>query len=71
MTTLTCDHCESEIDVEIDPKCAMYWNGSTDVMCAECRERAYQKWQESRLEDWPVDTERLREAFRIKRGWRA
>ena len=60
MTTLTCDHCESEIDVAKDPKCVVYDpSGATDVSCAECRERIYYRG----LESWS--------RYQIKRGWRA
>jgi len=59
--TLTCEHCDSEIDVEKDPKCVSYDpSGATDVMCAECRARAY---DEQVSEHWAPNM--------IKRGWRA
>jgi hypothetical protein len=42
MTTLTCDDCESEIDVAKDPRCLVVSvTGHTDVMCEACRERAW------------------------------
>ena len=40
--TLTCEHCESEIDVAKDPHCIQ--NGGMDVICAACRQREYEKW---------------------------
>ena len=50
MTTLTCDHCDSEIDVAEDPKCLFYEpSGATQVMCVGCRERAY---DEQVFEHW-------------------
>ena len=43
--TLTCDTCESEIDVAKDPRCVVYDpSGATDVKCAECRERSFWSW---------------------------
>jgi fermentation-respiration switch protein FrsA (DUF1100 family) len=72
--TLTCDTCESEIDVATDPRCVVYDpSGATDVICEACRERAWDRWQESTLAgEWPPsDLDRLREAYRVKRGWRA
>jgi hypothetical protein len=45
--TLTCDHCDSEIDVEKDPRCVVYDpSGATDVICEACREfnRAHAIW---------------------------
>jgi len=73
MTLITCQHCDSEIDVADDPRCVAYDpSGATDVMCAECRLRAFNLGQERSFEGWPPSlTERLREAYRIKRGWRA
>jgi hypothetical protein len=70
--TLTCEHCESEIDVAKDPHCVVYDpSGTTDVICEECRERAFDRWM-SFVEDWPPSLiEQQREAYRIKRGWRA
>ena len=62
MTTLTCEHCESEIDVEKDPGCIQ--DGGLDVMCESCRELAYQRWLMNVL--WEQH-----ESHRIKRGWRA
>jgi hypothetical protein len=57
--TLTCEHCESEIDVFMDPHCVVYDpSGATGVICADCRAKI-------------AEHERLREAYRIKRGWRA
>ena len=75
MTTLTCDHCEAEIDVALDPRCVVYDpSGATDVICEACRERAWRRWEESTLavkRDRPYGiTERFREAYRIKREWR-
>ena len=61
MTTLTCEHCESEIDVAKDPNCVVYGpSGSTEVNCESCRDFIYEQWKM-----------RGREAYRIKRGWRA
>ena len=74
LTTLTCDHCESEIEVEKDPRCVVYDpSGATDVICEACRERAWDRWQESTLagEEPPSLIEQQREAYMIKRGWRA
>jgi hypothetical protein len=70
MTTLTCDHCESEIDVEKDPKCVVYDpSGATDVICAECRERA---WKQCIVDGgWADHPEYQRVRQGIKRGWRA
>jgi hypothetical protein len=68
--TLTCEHCESEIDVAKDPRAVVYDpSGATDIYCADCRERDFFRW----LEDLPVSMgEKLREAYMInKRGWRA
>ena len=74
MTTLTCEHCESEIDVAADPGCVVYDpSGATDVMCENCRERAYDRWQEDAMagDGPPSLVEQQRQAYRIKRGWRA
>jgi len=73
MTTLTCDHCESEIDVKKDPKCVVYDpSGATDVICESCRERAWERWQEDAMAgDGPPSLIEQRQAYRIKRGWRA
>jgi len=61
--TLTCEHCESEIDVAKDPGCVVYDpSGATDVKCESCRQREWESWQVSTLIcDWPSIT-------RIKRG---
>ena len=60
MTTLTCDHCESEIDVAKDPRCVVYDpSGSTEVICEACRVLICER------------RKRTSEAYRIKRGWRA
>lgn len=69
MTAITCEHCESEIDVASDPRCVVYDpSGATDVICEICRELA----QSLMAKEWPADlTQELREAYRIKRGWRA
>lgn len=77
--TLTCEHCESEIDVEADPRCIQ--DGGMDVMCEGCRERA---WRSVVLPCGPAGGGDLnlpmtapepiaahREACRIKRGWQA
>jgi len=64
MTTITCEHCESEIDIEQDPHCIQ--DGGMDVMCAGCREQAWERWRQDTLKNW-----RQPEAYRIKRGWRA
>ena len=57
MTTLTCEHCKSEIDVANDPRCVVYDpSGHTDVICAECRELMHQ-WAQG-------------DAYGIKHGWR-
>jgi len=74
MTTITCDHCESEIDVEKDPRCVIYEpSGHTEVWCEACRERAYDRWNERIMagEGGLSITEQQRQAHRIKRGWRA
>ena len=61
MTTLTCEHCESEIDVAKDPKCVVYDpSGATDVICEGCRAYA-----------WEATMLGLQHDYRIKRGWRA
>jgi hypothetical protein len=53
MKTLTCEHCESEIDVAKDPRCVVYDpSGGTDVKCAECRKREWERWQASDQESW-------------------
>lgn len=72
--TLTCDHCESEIDVEKDPRCVVYDpSGATDVICEACRERAWERFEEERMagEGPPSFEEQQRAAYRIKRGWSA
>ncbi len=57
--TLTCEHCESEIDIAKDPGCVIYDpSGATDVVCEKCKRRAYDRWLESY-------------SSRIKRGWQA
>jgi hypothetical protein len=59
MTTVTCDHCDSEIDTAKDPNCVIYNpSGATDVYCAECRDA----WLGRSIEQWD-------ELF--KRGWQA
>ena len=63
MTTLTCEHCESEIDIAKDPRCVVYDpSGATDVICEACRELAYQRYGIGPC---------MHEIYRIKRGWRA
>jgi len=57
MTTITCDHCESEIDIATDKNCVVYDpSGITAVICKSCREGEFARWVEY---------------SRIKRGWRA
>jgi hypothetical protein len=70
--TITCDDCGDEIDTGQDTNCVIYDpSGQTDVMCAECRGRAFDRWQARSLADWPLsDTEKLREAYKLKHGWR-
>jgi hypothetical protein len=44
--TLTCDHCESEIDFAKDPRCVVYDpSGATDVICDSCRQIAWEQWR--------------------------
>ena len=71
MTTLTCEHCDSEIDVKKDPKCVVYDpSGATDVKCERCRELAWKQWRERTLAEWSAsEVAQLHEAYRIKRGW--
>jgi hypothetical protein len=69
--TLTCDTCESEIDVAKDPRCVVYDpSGSTDVICEACREAceraANAEWGSFTSSDLPFGMQ-----HRIKRGWRA
>jgi hypothetical protein len=74
MITLTCDTCEDEIDVTNDPRCVVYNpSGATDVICEGCRQMAWERWNESMAagEGHQRGCEALREAYRIKRGWRA
>lgn len=46
--TLTCEHCDSEIDVAKDPRCIQ--RGGMDVICAACRDawlgRSIDEWDE-------------------------
>jgi len=58
MTTLTCEHCESEIDVAKDPRCIQ--QGGMDVMCERCRDLAYQNYGIGPC---------MHEIYRIERGW--
>ena len=45
---ITCEHCESEIDVEKDPRCVVYRpSGATDVMCEACRKLILGRRQEA------------------------
>ena len=54
--TLTCEHCDSEIDVALDPKCVVYDpSGATDVICAECRKRSYDRWYKSAMGGTPIE----------------
>jgi hypothetical protein len=71
--TLNCDHCESEIDVALDPRCVVYDpSGATDVICENCREGAYLRWLENVMDGGaPSLIEQQRKAYRIKRGWSA
>ncbi len=70
-TTLTCEHCESEIDVAMDPRCVVYDpSGATHVSCKGCREGTYLKWAEM-MSDAHANCGDLNEPFRIKRGWQA
>jgi hypothetical protein len=87
MTTLTCEHCESEIDVAKDPRCVVYDpSGATSVVCKACRAELLSIAQRRPVMrqntqagvgdlNLPKATQRgyeaLREAYRIKRGWRA
>jgi hypothetical protein len=65
MTTITCEHCDSEIDVAADPGCIQ--DGGMDVICKDCRERAWDSWRQWSREGWsPGLTERMREAYRAK-----
>lgn len=72
---ITCDHCDSEIDIAKDRRCVLwsYAGGRTEVMCESCRERAFDRWQEDAMAgDGPSSLiEQQREAYRIKRGWQA
>ena len=44
--TLTCENCESEIDVAKDPRCVMASvTGHANVMCESCRQLAYDRWR--------------------------
>jgi len=73
MTNITCDHCESEVDIANDKNCVIYDpSGITAVMCEACRERAYDRWQEGLMagDGPPSLIEQQRQAYRIKRGWR-
>lgn len=74
MTTLTCDHCDSEIDIATDKNCVVYDpSGITAVICENCRMCAWERWQDSITDgdNVPSIVEQQRKAYRIKRGWRA
>ncbi len=67
--TLTCDHCDFEIDVNADPRCVVYDpSGATDVICEACRKFIFERWQESALGS---DLAPSNAKIRIKRGWQA
>lgn len=69
-TTITCEHCERDIDVATDPHCVQ--SMGQDVICEACRERAYDRWQESLMAgEGPVSlAEQQLAAWKIKRGIR-
>jgi hypothetical protein len=53
MSMVTCDHCDAYIDSDFDPDCFIenpYDSKDTTILCEPCRERAYDRYQESLME---------------------
>ena len=56
MNTLECDDCEAPIDVSEDLHAVLHdpWGNPTgDILCANCREARWYRWQEKMMEEAP------------------
>lgn len=74
MSMVTCEHCDQPINSDDDPGCFCdnpYNSRDTTIVCENCRERAYDRHQESLMEGGgPSLIEQQREAFNVKHGYR-
>jgi len=69
MSMIICDRCERHIDSDEQPHCFCDQpDGSTEVICENCQERAYDEHQERLMEDGPGLTllEQQQVAWRLK-----
>ena len=51
--TLTCEHCDSEIDVAKEPHCVQ--RGGMGIICEACRQMAWERWNESMAAMWEAE----------------
>lgn len=73
MSLIPCEHCDAMIDSDDDPGCFIdnpYDSRDTTILCEPCRERAYERHQESLMEGGggPSLIEQQRAAYKIKHG---
>lgn len=71
MSIVICEHCDSPIDSDDDPGCFIdnpYNSRDTTIVCEGCRERAYERQQESLMENGPGPSllDQQREAMKLK-----
>lgn len=73
MSVVVCDHCERYIDSDDDGDCFIdnpYDNRDTTILCESCREKAWDRAQESLMETGggPSLIEQQRAAYNLKHG---
>lgn len=71
MSIVICDHCDRAIDSDFDCDCFIenpYDSKDTTVLCENCRERAWDRQQESLMENGPGPSllDQQREAMKFK-----
>jgi hypothetical protein len=70
MSICVCDRCDAYIDSDNDPNCFCTdpWGGNEEIVCENCRERAYDEHQESLMESGagPTLLEQQIAAMRLK-----
>lgn len=73
MSMVICEHCDRFVDSDDEPHCFVDQpDGSTEVICENCQEAAYDRQQESLMEGGggPSLLEQQQAAYKIKHGLR-
>lgn len=74
MSMAFCERCDRLIDTDHDPNAFCDApDGSTEIICDSCQERAYDRHQENLMEDGPGPSllDQQRAAYNIKHGIRS